>query len=238
MKYPWYQEYLYQTTPEGQEALARATLREVDFIEREIAFDRSKNILDVGCGNGRHALELGRRGYQVIGVDLDDSIMAAARKQAAAENLPVTLLNRDARALNFYDRFHVALLMRKGAFSLMETDEMDWLILRNVARALLPAGRFIMTVPNAAYAITHFSDSPGFDIVTLRESFTCVTPLPDGSLHDQECHQRYYTCPEIRWLLRQSGFQKLTFFAVTAKGYEREILPANDHLEFGVLADK
>lgn len=238
MNRPWYQEHLNQNSSAGQETLAQITLREVDFIEREIAFDRSKNILDVGCGNGRHALELARRGYQVIGVDLDDSVMAPARKLAAAENLPVTFINRDARALNFYDRFHVALLMREGAFSLMETDEMDWLILRNVARALLPAGRFIMTVPNAAYAITHLANSTGFDVVTLRESFTRVTSAPDGSTRKQEYSQRYYTCPEIRGLLRQSGFQKTAFFAVTDSGFERNARPSNEHFELGVLADK
>lgn len=238
MNRPWYQEHPNQATHEGQEALARITQREVDFIEREIAFDRSKNILDVGCGNGRHALELARRGYQVIGVDLDESAMAPARKLAAAENLPVTFINRDARALNFYDRFHVALLMREGAFSLMETDEMDWLILRNVARALLPAGRFIMTVPNAAYAITHLAEAPGFNVVTLRETFTRVSTGPDGSTREQEYKQRYYTCPEIRWLLRQSGFQKTAFFAVTASDFERGAPPSSDHFELGVLADK
>ncbi|CAD7840700.1 MAG: hypothetical protein [Olavius algarvensis Delta 4 endosymbiont] len=53
-----------------QEPFTQGTLGECDFIEQEIACDKSLRILDMGCGTGRHALELTRRGYTVTGIDL------------------------------------------------------------------------------------------------------------------------------------------------------------------------
>ncbi len=50
------------------------TRGEVDFIEKEINFDKTKRILDIGCGTGRHAIELAKRGYNVTGIDLSGRI--------------------------------------------------------------------------------------------------------------------------------------------------------------------
>jgi 2-polyprenyl-3-methyl-5-hydroxy-6-metoxy-1,4-benzoquinol methylase len=234
----WSQE-LFEHLPQSYQpsTTSGTTLREVDFIEQEIGYDRSKSILDVGCGAGRHSLELARRGYQVVGLDLSPVQLKQAQTAAREEHLAVEFINQDARALNFYDRFQVALLMCEGAFSLMETDEMDWLILRNIARALQPGGRFILTVPNAAYLLTHEPTAGTFDMLTFRENFTLNTSS-DGMDREIQCSQRYYTCPEMRWLLRQSGFQKVAFFAVTPKGLDKDQKPDKDHFELGILADK
>ncbi|MBN1425419.1 methyltransferase domain-containing protein, partial [Candidatus Fermentibacteria bacterium] len=70
----WYEELFtdYAGTYD-REVFTQGTLGEVDFIEQELGGDRSKRILDVGCGTGRHAIELARRGYQVTGIDLSES---------------------------------------------------------------------------------------------------------------------------------------------------------------------
>lgn len=60
------------------EPFTKGTKGEVDFIEKEINCDKSRKILDVGCGTGRHALELARRGYSVVGVDLSKSMLDKA----------------------------------------------------------------------------------------------------------------------------------------------------------------
>lgn len=235
MNRPWYQELYDLDLPAGPQEAGRDTLREVDFIEKEICYDRARTILDIGCGSGRHSLELARRGYTVTGIDLSERQLDLARRSAGQANLTVEFFNRDARALNYYNQFHVALLLCEGAFSLMETDEMDWMILRNAARALLPGGCFILTCPNAPYRITHHPAGSSFDMQTFRETFSLETGRPAELL---ECNRRYYTCPEIRWLLRQSGFQKIHFFAVTTQGFDRSASPNCDHAQLGVIAEK
>jgi SAM-dependent methyltransferase len=51
---------------------------EADFVCR---FDPA-SVLDAGCGTGRVAIEFARRGIDVVGVDLDDSMLASARAKA------------------------------------------------------------------------------------------------------------------------------------------------------------
>ncbi len=103
--------------------LSLVTARQVDFFEKEIGYDRAKAVLDVGCGNGRHALALARRGYRVTGIDLSDHALIEARRLAANENLQVNFFCQDARALTFYDQFQAALLINRSAFSVMEETE-------------------------------------------------------------------------------------------------------------------
>ena len=49
-----------------KECFTQGTVGEADFVERELKAERAKKFLDIGCGCGRHAIELARRGYRVI----------------------------------------------------------------------------------------------------------------------------------------------------------------------------
>ncbi len=238
MPKPWYIE-LYEHFPDyDQEPYTQGTKGEVDFIEQEIGYDRSKVLLDVGCGTGRHVLELVRRGYKAVGLDLSESLLEQGRQVAQAENLDATFIAGDARALDFEAPFDVALSICEGAFSLMETDEMDLLILENVARVLKPGSKFILTTPNAAFMLTHDSGEGAFDPVTFRETFTLEATGVDGNKKTLHCTQRYYTCPELKWLLKQAGFRCAQFFGVTEAGFDRQVKPSKDHFELGVVAER
>jgi SAM-dependent methyltransferase len=54
-------------------------IQEADFLVRTLGREPGSRFLDVPCGNGRHAIELARRGYRVTGVDLSDEFLEAAR---------------------------------------------------------------------------------------------------------------------------------------------------------------
>ncbi len=237
MTKPWYEELYDGFDAYSEEPYTQHTRPEVDFIEQVIGNDRAKAILDVGCGTGRHSLELARRGYNVLGVDLSASMLMQARQAAAAANLPVRFMQCDARDLPFEGRFNVAIMLCEGAFSLMETDAMDAAILANIARALKPGGQLVMTAPNATFMLTQPPDD-AFDLVTLRETFTLDKEIPDGSTKTLDCTQRYYTCPELRCLLTGAGFRSVVFFACTEKGYTRSRQPARTDFEFGAIAEK
>src|SRR5512133_2802618 len=83
------------------EVFTRGTEGECDFIENELKFNKSLKILDVGCGTGRHSIELTKRGYRITGIDLSDSQLALAREKAAKANVPIEFLKLDARNLPF-----------------------------------------------------------------------------------------------------------------------------------------
>jgi SAM-dependent methyltransferase len=234
---PWYVELYQGFDAYGQEPYAQNTVAEVGFIEGVIGGDRGRAILDVGCGIGRHCLELARRGYKVVGVDLSASMLAHGRRAAASEGLPVHFVHGDARGLPFKSHFEVAIMLCEGAFSLMETDAMDVRILEHVGRALRPRGTLIMTAPNAAFMLAQ-PQVKGFDLTTQREAFTLEKAAPDGSHRVLQCTQRYYTCPELRCLLREAGFQVVDFFACTEGGYDLARKPSSAHFEFGAVARK
>ena len=76
-------------------SFTKNTVAEVDFVLEELGLPRGSRILDVGCGTGRHAVELARRGYWVTGVDISSGMLAEAEKVAreairlASHKLPV-----------------------------------------------------------------------------------------------------------------------------------------------------
>lgn len=72
-----------------KECFVQGTLGECDFIEKEISRNKSLKIIDVGCGTGRHSIELAKRGYQVMGVDLSEFQLSAARKKAKSIKLEI-----------------------------------------------------------------------------------------------------------------------------------------------------
>ena len=74
-------------------AFTKGTVQEVDFLVDALELRPGMRVLDAGCGPGRHALELARRGIAVVGVDASPDFVALAR--AAAGDLPVEF--REAR---------------------------------------------------------------------------------------------------------------------------------------------
>ena len=73
--------------------------RTIDRLLRAATGGAAGRVLDAGCGTGRVALELARRGHRVTGVDVDPSMLAEARAQASDEALAVDLVEGDLAEL-------------------------------------------------------------------------------------------------------------------------------------------
>jgi 2-polyprenyl-3-methyl-5-hydroxy-6-metoxy-1,4-benzoquinol methylase len=249
----WYQE-LFENYGEtyDRESFTQGTQGECDFIEQEIAGARDARILDVGCGTGRHAIELARRGYRVVGVDLSESQLRRAREKAG-ENLPLTLQQLDARELSFSKEFDLVIMLCEGAFPLMETDEMNFQILRNAANALMPGGKLIFTTLNGLFPLFHsvkeFLASEGkegnaassgnsFDLMTFRDRNVATFQDDAGLTRELQCNERYYVPSEITWLLKSLGFTTIELFGARLGAFSRSDALTTEDFEMLVVAVK
>jgi ubiquinone/menaquinone biosynthesis C-methylase UbiE len=231
-----------------RESFTQGTLQEVDFIEQELDFDKSRHILDVGCGTGRHAIELAKRGYAVTGVDLSAAQLRRAFEKAAAAGVTVTFLERDARELAFEAEFDTALMLCEGGFSLMETDEMNYRILTGIARALKTGGIFIMTALSALYPLYHCVDQflnaeagaarsseSVFDLATFRMTSLLEFTDDDGHKQSLRCNERYYAPSEMTWLLGSLGFRDVQVFGCMPGRFSRSHPVNPDDYEIMVI---
>jgi len=232
-----------------EESFTKGTLGEVDFIEREIGFDRSVSILDIGCGTGRHAIELARRGYKTTGVDLSENMLRKAIRRAEALGLDVAFIQRDARELNFREEFDLVLMICEGAFPLMETDEMNFAILEGAARALKKDGKFIFTTLNGLFPLFHSvrdfinsetagerSQDHSFDLMTFRDYSRYEHIDDDGNASVLACNERYYVPSEISWLLKSLHFTGIEIFGCEIGKWNRDKKLTPDDFEMLVVA--
>jgi len=235
------------------ESFTQGTLGECDFIEQELNFKKNLQIIDVGCGTGRHAVELTRRGYSVTGIDLSESQLEMARKKAKENNLEIKFLRYDARNLPFEKEFDVAIMLCEGGFPLMETDEMNFEILRNVSKALKDKSRLIFTTLNGLFPLIHsvndfhaegavegnaVYDSKSFDLMTFRDYNITTFTDDDGVQKELECNERYYIPSEITWLLKSVGFTNIEIFGARIGAYSREDKLTTEDFEMLVVASR
>jgi 2-polyprenyl-3-methyl-5-hydroxy-6-metoxy-1,4-benzoquinol methylase len=235
------------------EVFTQGTIGECDFIESELNFDKSVRILDVGCGTGRHSIELTKRGYKVLGIDLSESQLSLAREKAKNSNLNIDFRQQDARNLPFRKEFNVAIMLCEGGFPLMETDEMNFEILKNVAKSLKEKGKFIFTTLNGLFPLYHSVEefcastkedgnatyrSNTFDLMTFRDHN--ITEIEDdlGNKKTLDCNERYYVPSEITWLLKSLGYTKIEIFGAKLGAFSRTDKLTTEDFEMLVIAEK
>jgi 2-polyprenyl-3-methyl-5-hydroxy-6-metoxy-1,4-benzoquinol methylase len=234
-----------------QEPFTKGTVGEVDFIEKEVRYDKSLRILDIGCGTGRHAIELAKRGYPVVGVDLSDSQLAKARSNAQEGQVSVQFVRADARKLSFEREFDLVTMICEGGFPLMETDEMNFDILRCAEKAMRDNGKFIFTTLNGLYPLFHsvkdfinshsehdISQHNSFDLMTFRDYSEYEVVDDDGNAKKLNCNERYYVPSEITWLLKSLGFRRIDIFGCELGAWTRDKKLATEHFEMLVVAEK
>ena len=253
-KKQWY-EILFENYGQkyDNECFTQGTIGECDFIEQELNYNKKLAIIDIGCGTGRHTIELTKRGYSVIGIDLSESLLEKAREKAKQNGLQIEFLRYDARNLPFENEFDMAIMLCEGGFPLMETDEMNYEILNNVSKSLKNKSKFIFTTLNGLFPLFHSINnfhaegaiegnatynSKNFDLMTFRD-FNITKVVDDcGVEKELECNERYYVPCEITWLLKTLGFRKIEIFGAKLGAYSREDKLITEDFEMLVIAEK
>jgi len=223
----WYREFfddLYLRVYQPLEAPEKVR-REVDFIVKALDLPAGAKILDLCCGQGRHSLELARRGFQVVGVDLSEALLYAARKRAESEGLNVTFLQCDMREIDFKDEFDAVINMFTS-FGYLESEAEDEKVLGRVAQALKSGGKFLLDVVNRDRLVRDFQgrewhaadegwlvlEERTFDHLSGRMETRWICVARDGVRYERLSSVRLYTASESRTMLERAGLKVTDLF--------------------------
>jgi 2-polyprenyl-3-methyl-5-hydroxy-6-metoxy-1,4-benzoquinol methylase len=175
-----------------------------------------------------------------------------AREKAKADNLHIDFQRQDARNLPFDGEFDVVIMLCEGGFSLMETDEMNFEILKNVTKALKPKAKLIFTTLNGLFPVFNSLDefyvssaeegnsvcsNNSFDFMTFRVHDIVEFTDDSGNKKTLECNERFYVPSEITWLLKSLGYTTIDIFGARLGEFSREHALTVKDIEMLVIAD-
>lgn len=184
-------------------------------------------------------------------MDLSDSMLKKAREKAKAENVSVDFFKGDARSFKTDKSYDMVIMLCEGSFPLMETDEMNFDILKNASNALNRNGKFIFTTLNGLFPLFHSvkdflnesstsgtSYKSNFDLMTFRDSSEIKLTDDSGNEKILRCNERYYVPAEISWLLKSIGFTKTEIFGCKLGAFSRSDKLTTEDYEMLVVAEK
>lgn len=216
------------------------TVQEVDHIVAALGLAPGDRVLDVGCGPGRHAHELARRGIVVHGIDISDRFVEIARDIADKEKLPQATFERmDARSLTFDLEFDSVICLCQGAFGLMTASGEDGSVIAGMASALKPGGRMALSAFSSYFVVKHWQDDPNasFDPDTGVNHERTEIRNESGESKAVDLWTGCYTPRELRLLLAAQGFAVDSISSVEPGAYGFD--PATiESPEFLVIASR
>ena len=210
-------------------AFTKGTEQEVEFLVEALGVAPGQRVLDVGCGPGRHALALARRGIEVVGVDLSPDFVALAREAAAAERLPVTFQELDVRDLAFDAEFDAAVCLCQGGFGLLGGHD-DPGVIGRIVRAVRPGGGIAVSAFSAYFALRFQEEGEGFDPATGVHHEVAAVRDEAGEEREFEMWTTCFTARELALLAEGAGMRVEAVHGVTPGGY-RVAPPALDQPE-------
>jgi SAM-dependent methyltransferase len=144
----WFETFLRTQSPEW-------TAREVAFVARQAPQPAYRTLFDVCCGEGRHAIPLAERGYDVTGLDRDGAALSTAREHAADLSVAARFVEGDMRhlAASVAGPFDVCVCLWQsfGYFDAATNED----ILRQMRDLLRPSGRLILDIYHPGFYAAH-----------------------------------------------------------------------------------
>ncbi len=230
----WYQSFFgqdYLDVYDFQFTEERAA-KETAFAAKALELQRGERVLDLCCGQGRHAVQLAGMGLDVTGLDLSEQYLRLTDAAAKEKGLSVETVHADMREIPFEAHFD-AIVNMFSSFGYLESEAEDAKVLASIRRALKPGGRVLLDLLNRDWVVdnyiqndwhrgddgTLYLEHRELDLLTSRNHVTFTAIRPDGSQQEIVGHHiRLYTLREAVGMIEAAG---LAYEAVYG-GFEGE----------------
>ncbi len=207
-------------------SFTKGTMQEVGFLASELGLQPGMRVLDVGCGPGRHSLELARRGMAVVGLDISQSFVDLGNEQAKTEMLSaLSFVRGDARKLSFDAEFDAVISLCQGGFGLVgrsEDGSADARVLEGITRSLKPGGRVALSAFSAYFQLQHLESNDSFDAATGVNHERTEVRNSEGAAIEVDLWTTCFTPLELRLLANNAGLHVDSLYAVTPGAYRRD----------------
>ncbi len=221
----WYQEFFGEDYMRfhlrGGDWLEERTIPQCDFVVSALDLQPGARILDLCCGQGRHSVELARRGFKVTGFDLSEYLLGMARERAKVAGVEVEFVRGDMREIPWDSEFD-AVVNLFTSFGYLESDEEDESVIRSIRRSLRPGGQVLVDQPNREQTTPWLGDGRkewwegdgytvleehNWDVLRSRITMTRTIIAPDRTRRQTGFVLRLYSHSEWMGMFHRTGLE-------------------------------
>lgn len=201
-----------------------------DYIEEIFKINNHKPslILDLGCGTGNFCIEMAKRGYEMIGVDMSQEMLSCAKLKSEEQGLNILYLNQDMTNFELYGTVDTIVCLLDSLNYILYKKDIKRMF-KLVKNYLNPEGLFIFDV-NTPYKFENvFGENVFYDISDEatyiwqnyynRKSKVCEFELTffvkDSKAYkkyDEVHYERSYNKSELKELVNASGLSLLNIY--------------------------
>ena len=200
------------------------TKAEIDFVLAIISLPEGGLVLDIGCGFGRHSIELAQRGYSVVGIDPSEAMIGAAREACAGMENPPLFVQAYTEEFKSDQRYDAGICLFT-TLGQIEVEQDNRGLVARASHLLKPGAQFILELPHLEWVVNNLKSREKFQSEkettlveraynpeqhTITEVFTVLTPKEQ---RDYVLRYRLFKVKEIEQLLNGAGLTAIGTYA-------------------------
>jgi len=223
----WWKDYfndIYLLTDARSVCNHALTRKEVSLLVKLLNLDKQDRILDLCGGQGRHSLELAKRGYKDLTVlDFSKYLLRLGKTKAEAQDSNIRFLCMDARSTGLKDSDYSVIFIMANSFGYFQDEEENLLLLRESHRLLKEGGKLLLDLTDSDYAKKNLKPlsrhRANKEISVLRQrrlagniikAKETVISEKKGVIREGLYCERLYSKYKILNLLKKAGFGKIS----------------------------